>query len=400
MPAAANPVKKNLVFPVGLFVFLAGYFLFWSNKSYNNSIYLFCCVPALYFLLTNFKESTRGLSTNPLFIALACFIFYIPLSSLWHPDNQLSDTFHFYTNAFTILLFILFIKLCTKQDAAVQTNAFCLFAFSAALVAIAAFIVAKWFPEHSKLLETGRIFGVTRAILIEGYGVAILSAIFLVTIPIELWKKILLYLSIILLIFILLGGSRITLLGFLLTSLVIPIYKRQLSIIIPICFGLLLIGLAFWVIDDLSSLFLRGEEWRPKILQQLFAEACQSLWFGLGLNKHQTVQIGNNLFLNPHNALMSTFHSSGILGVVLHLSVYLTALFTAFKNRKEPLIVLAFMLLMFGFIAELTSGNRLINNPNQQWLYVWLPIGMLLGYSSRQSKNENVSTAQQVINSR
>lgn len=389
MSSIANSSINPLLLRIGLFMFLSGYFLLWTNKSYNNSIYIFCCLPAFYFLITELRCSLRSLSRNPILIALLCYLVYLPVSSLWYVENQLSDTLHFYKNALTIFLFVIFAAHIIKEDQHLYTNAFFYCSVGASIVAICSYIVWQWYPEYSRLYTPDRLFGVTRATMIEGYGVALLASCFTITNHKETWRKSALAFSIaILFIFILFSGSRITLLATLIAPLTILLFKQQRRVIIFFSIIISCLSLAFFISDELRALFFRGEPWRFKIWQHFFNEALQNPWFGAGLNSRQEVTIEGLTFLNTHNSLLSSFHSGGLLGVILHILIYITGLITAVKNRKNPIVILASIILSYGFIAELTSGGRLINNPSQQWLYIWMPIGMLLGVQQSSHKTK------------
>jgi hypothetical protein len=57
--------------------------------------------------------------------------------------------------------------------------------------------------------------------------------------------------------------------------------------------------------------------------------------------------------------------------------MYAYAAFYAWQNRKNPAVLIASTLVVFGFTAGLTEGSAFFSRPKEHWFLIWIPLALL-----------------------
>jgi O-antigen ligase len=200
-------------------------------------------------------------------------------------------------------------------------------------------------------------------------------------------EKILLWIYILVLLFLILNtyGRAVQ----LTTSFCIGIFTLRFSRKLFIFFCIL--GGSFFLLstDILHSIIMRFQQtdstglplsgrlliWKPMI--ELFKE-------------HPILGIGPNNWVNlhhgfaPHNEFIRFLTETGFLGFILFTSIWLSLLFKFIKmflHNKSPLILLALLVVLSAVF--LMSTSNLGTKAELQWT-IWAIIGLILGVSDRE----------------
>ncbi|MCZ7019123.1 hypothetical protein OH415_25755, partial [Salmonella enterica] len=56
-------------------------------------------------------------------------------------------------------------------------------------------------------------------------------------------------------------------------------------------------------------------------------------------------------------------------------------LYKGFKERAQPLFLLASALLAYGIGAGLTEGGGILSRPKEHWFLLWIPLALIAGLS-------------------
>jgi O-antigen ligase len=125
-----------------------------------------------------------------------------------------------------------------------------------------------------------------------------------------------------------------------------------------------------------EGLFSRGTSLRPEIWRAIWPQIHDAFWFGHGYDTPMRIVIPD-AFADPHNLLLGVLYDCGVVGLALWLSLYAFALAFAWRNRKEPLVMIASTLAVFGFMAGMTEGRDFLSRPKEHWFLIWIPMTLL-----------------------
>jgi O-antigen ligase len=186
-------------------------------------------------------------------------------------------------------------------------------------------------------------------------------------------------------------GSRTPLLALTACSvwlMVVHWNRRSLVLLITIA-----LALGTFLVFYPEGLFSRGTSLRPEIWKTVWPQILEAPWFGHGYNALWQIQMasGDIFFDNPHNLLLGVFYNLGVVGLTLWLSLYIVALTFSWRNRKNPLVIIASTLLVFGFAAGMTEGGAFLSRPKEHWFLIWIPMTLLFA-SELACKKEHVHT--------
>lgn len=128
--------------------------------------------------------------------------------------------------------------------------------------------------------------------------------------------------------------------------------------------------------DDLLS---RGMSYRPAIWQEALRQIQTSPWFGLGYDHPQVFRVEGLDFAlaDPHNIELAVLFCGGVVGLTLWLLMYGYAMTYAWQQRRQPAVLIASTLVVFGFVAGLTEGNAFFSRPKEHWFLIWIPLALL-----------------------
>ena len=117
---------------------------------------------------------------------------------------------------------------------------------------------------------------------------------------------------------------------------------------------------------------------RPGIWKQVISDMNGHWWLGRGYLVDPHVQAYGQEFNHAHNSYLASLRDGGLIGLVLLFALLATALLQAWKifcDRGERLYL---ALLLYGMACIFMDFDRLFVHPKEMWLYLWLPIALVL----------------------
>lgn len=189
----------------------------------------------------------------------------------------------------------------------------------------------------------------------------------------------------ILLLALLATGSRGALLAALLGHGILLYYTcRGVRNIRPLhaFVGIAIVG-ASAVSVDWSALLSRTDSFRLQIWQQAWEAWAQQPLLGLGYRAPFSMVLPYGAMITqPHSIFITALYYGGVMGLAVLLLMQGTALLQAWRQHNG----LALALLVYGMVLGLVDYNLLLVNTEIEWLFYWLPIGMVLGEVMRKQR--------------
>lgn len=195
-------------------------------------------------------------------------------------------------------------------------------------------------------------------------------------------------------------GSRTPLLALSACILWLAIcqWKPRILLVIAAAIGLALIVKVLMSIAapaelQADDLLTRGLSYRPAIWQEALRQIQASPWFGLGYGHPQVFRVEGLDFAlaDPHNIELAVLFCGGVVGLTLWLLMYAYAMGYAWQQRRQPAVLIASTLVVFGFVAGLTEGNSFFSRPKEHWFLIWIPLALLAAtrFNSQQPVEEH-----------
>jgi len=362
------------------FGFLAAFIVLPSSKLVNNYYYVLIAIPALIYFARNFKI------LKPSGLLEYIWIIFIGYALVFGLIND----FGFAKYALYILVFVSVIsKLVTSEFYEADITARAMFWSILLYVYLSVIWLAitgnYQFGDRVVILPqrlTGPIFT----------SILICCSLVLIT-PVWLRRRAIVEV----LIGFLLAGfcivfilqSRTGIVGLLLWALVVwgwIIYKNRtkshalvLLVALPIISGVVIL---LFGEEPLTKLLQRADSGRFELWQYFLSGWLNcGLLGGCGLDFEMTRPVGNQMILHEHNIFLALGVNLGLLPLLLFSIIMLLALFHAYKQQNWWGSFLAMALVLCNF-----DGNLVIESPNELWLLIWLPFGLIINKASMQEK--------------
>jgi len=385
-------ISLGYILLLGLSLFLTGYF--WQEKAtrLQTLYYLLVVTPVLLTIITQIKRY----DFNLLFILAFSLIVYYAASVLWS-DMLSSDTVFRQVKKVILLLSLFFsVSYVGKQFSDYDNkilHVILFFATSLALYNIYDLITTVGIS--SRIGGWGVLDNANTAA--EVFGVLFLFA-FMQFLKSDQKPKILIYLLISTIIFIemILNKSRGQQLA-LFVGILLVIYfspRQNLKRLIPILLlGVVSLGFILYSTDIIETIFNRNLRFdcRTAIWQELMTTAMQSPIFGRGAGASPGYEVycsnQTSLYYHAHSVYMNTFLHTGLVGVVLGLSLTGYAVIKAFNSTNKNDVFWG-IVIIYGFIALLPNGDSLVPRPNEVWMLFWIPVAFIASRASINQQKE------------
>ncbi|MDR2507004.1 MAG: O-antigen ligase family protein [Candidatus Accumulibacter sp.] len=116
----------------------------------------------------------------------------------------------------------------------------------------------------------------------------------------------------------------------------------------------------------------RGLSYRIEIWRDAIEQILEKPWFGHGLSAPLQIRVEalNQTFTDPHNLTLSELYSGGLVGGILWIMLYLTALKEAWRWQKDQWVLVLSATVVYGFAAGLTQGGAFLSRPKEHWFLV------------------------------
>ncbi len=356
---------------------LTGMFWIGDRSLYHKLYYVLVAVPTVAALALH-PQQLKALATQPLFLAFIAFSAYMMLTLLWSPtDNHPGSLFK-------RPLYIGLLLLAAGLIASHSANRFIAATYISALIAVLGalallghFLMVELPKGVDRLSGMGAFYNP----LLTSHVLGAFAAYWMATTFQSPKKNMALPITCltILLVAILATGSRTPLVGLLIgfAWLLIGGHPKR---------GFIGMGLIIAVGVALTFLYpdavlQRGLSYRPEIWTKVVGMVGERPWLGLGYDAPIKLNIPGvaEILSDPHNIELAVLYEGGIVGLLLWVVLYATALVFCWRFRSEPYINLAGTWLAFGFGAGLTEGAAFLSRPKEHWLLIWLPIAFIYG---------------------
>jgi len=384
---------------LGYGLFFMGFFVTPSNlENYHQGFYYHGLALVGLLLL---PRGFQLLYNNPIFWLLGIYLLYMSVSGLWTPELFLEPEAHRYTTkylqrALFIILFFLISSALRDHDDQGFDRMLIGVCFVAAISSLVTLLL--WYSKHP--FPGSRVWGfsLVRWTIFSAYsfGVfAVLSAYYMVRsrsrpLTIALGIAFLMLFT-----YVWLSQSRMalgaTLLAVAIVSMGSARLRDRMLVFLLVALG---VGItSMLLIPDATDMVMsRGWSFRPQIWATYLERAINNApFFGEGFLTDRT----NYVYAPPyrgvvpdaHSGYMGTLRDGGALGLGLLLSAFAFALWRSVRSasRTGNYLSLALTVAVMGFIA--TDTDRLITRTGGQWLFLWLPLILVMSDPAARRKN-------------
>mgnify|MGYP000277158151 CR=1 FL=1 len=357
-------------------LFFWGFLFFPTTKSHNNFFYLAILLPSLFLIGKYFHR----LKTSKTLILIVAYVVYMVVSCFWSTEFTAKSFLKCSRHAIYVLSFI-FISIVVRVSHLEKSNMIlrCAVILSSLFIVLS---ILNWYQSHpllSRLSDPiGRLDNPIRAGSICGF----LSLIALSIVYREKtnYKGFLFLMAFLLNIaFIVLSQSRTPMAAIAPSALILlfTFKEKRYSFLVLAAVILILWAFPAEVYKSLSDRYsYRLDMWHvvsDKIIQQPV--------FGHGYICDSTYVAGGRNWTHAHNSFLGTLRDGGLVGLGLMLAFLGTGIFQSIKIAKASGSYLHLSLLVFGIIAISFNPDRLINNPEEFWLFFWFPLALIIADS-------------------
>jgi len=359
-------------------VFLCSYFIF---DEYSEPYRFFARV-VFVFAVFILVPSVRATWSQPLFQAVAAYLFYLLLSGFWSEPMDWFRLGQKLTISVYLLSFITIPRYLVRWDNALHERSLQLCVLFAALAALTSLVV--FYSQHpdpgERLIGMGSLTNVN--IFSNVYGIFSLLAMgFALRTSRRGYRAVLLLAVGVFICFAWFGQSRTAFVSMLLAlSALVVLMQKDRRLLYTTILAALAAALVFTFPDVVEQAWLRGKGLRPEIWTQAWAQALSAPVFGHGLISPVSIEAGGELFETLHNAYLQVFWQGGVVGLCLFLVLLGLAFRSAWSWGVQQRDYTIFCMLLFTACIMMTGVDTLIARPRDQWMLFWFPLALLLAY--------------------
>ncbi|NNA57451.1 bifunctional O-antigen ligase/aminoglycoside phosphotransferase family protein [Pseudomonas koreensis] len=368
------------ILPTGYFLLLCALFFLPGRSLHHKLFYGLFSIPTLIALCLRPRE-LKELLREPIFVAVLLFACWALLSIAWGPAGEsfggmLKPPLH------TLLLFAGCYLLVRYRSDILQP-----LLFGAALVALIAttiflFMFARIYEPGMRLIGGGAFDNP----LLSSHLFGFFSAYWL-SVTMTCKRRQMMWLSVpamaIMFMAVIGTGSRTPLVALTMAALWLCFIcwnRRSVGLLI----ALFLSGAAVIILFG-QMITERGDSYRLEIWQKVLHMIADHPWIGHGYSASLAVDPGNGVsFQEPHSFALGVLYYVGIIGLLPWLFFIGRSLLSSWRQRVQPLLIIASTLLVFGIGAGLTEGGGIISRPKEHWFLLWIPLALIAALSINQ----------------
>jgi O-antigen ligase len=363
--------KQERYFSFSLFFFVFSYLLLPSTKMVNNTFYVLLAIPALiFFICGKWKDFIRR-PTSSFFLAFVGWLVVV---------GALSGDFQYFRHIIYVFLFMVVLVVLINPSPFNDSRFFRVLFWGVCIYIVGSAIV-YWANGTYPLGE--RIYWLPSRLTGTTYPAVWVAACLGLVVPTWLrerrWAEggIGLFLAFFAVSFVMqtragLVGIFVLMFIFLVEGMFRNKYKAFAFLLMAITFGSALLLLK--EVPGINRLFAVGASFRPEIWSSVISDllGCGIL-FGCGVNYDYSIIVSNGSLANhPHNVYLSIALYSGVLSMILFFLWMTRVIMLAYKHKNQWGLYLFLSLCMLLF-----DGSFPINHPNEFWLLVLLPAGLI-----------------------
>jgi len=388
-------VWMEKVTKIGIFLFLAGFYLMEPGKAHNNIFYILVLLPGLILLYKKYKE----IFNNKIIFYFSLCLLYYAISSLWGDSADFLPALK-YCIYITVFMWVFsYLIYSDKLYKNIILNSLPLIA--AFSVIVNAFFWYSNHPLSSRLYGTVGIWECIGLGISYGFaGVISLHNIFISSKKHQKYFA-LLYL-IILCIGVLLTQSRLALGAILAGSLILLIsqpIKPNIKILL-LTSPILLVLIIYFVYPQIFErhfelinqlLFKVNKIPRVIIWESLLTNMHGDLYFGHGYgikirNVIPELSHISNSFSTAHSIYIGHLYLGGIVGLILTLTAIGIMGIQSLVYSMSGNNYLSFSLFIFSVLVMSGQYTYLLDHPNEVWINILIPLALCYGLSIKKSE--------------
>jgi len=368
------------ILPTGYFLLLCALFFLPGRSSLHKIYYGLFSIPALFALCLRPRE-LKELLREPIIIAILAFLAWALLSVAWGPEGE-SFGGVIRTPLHTLMLFAGSYLLVRYRNDILQP-----LLFGAALVALVATSIfllsfARMYVPGMRLIGGGAFDNPLLSSHLFGFFCAYWLAV-----TMTCKRRQLMWLSVpamaIMFTAVIGTGSRTPLVALTMAALWLCFIcwsRRSLGLLLALAVS----GVA--VLTLFSQMILeRGDSFRLEIWQKVLHMIAERPWLGHGYSADLSVDPGIGVnFSEPHSFVLGVLYYVGIIGLLPWLFFLVWGLLSSWRQRVQPLLIIASTWLVFGIGAGLTEGGGIISRPKEHWFLLWIPLALIAALSINQ----------------
>ena len=371
------------ILPLGLLILLSGMF-YLKSRSTLSSFYLgLFGIPSLLMLCLRPRE-IKPLLGEPIIVGFLALCIWLCLSLLWSTEQN-PDFGMMKLPLQPLMLFAGCAMLLQYRNEALKPLMFC--AAIIALVATISYLVIfiRTYAPGERMVGSGAFTNPLLSSHLFGF-----FCIYWLCMCISSQRLPVLWLSVpamaVMLIAIMATGSRTPLVALALSILWLGIVSRNRRALVMIA-GLLL-GSAIILLLFPEILGDRGSSYRLQIWQIALGKIAEHPWIGHGYDSELRIDVGLGYLLEePHNFALGVLYYVGIIGLIPWVFVLAWGLLSSYRQRLQPLFVLASTLLVYGIGAGLAEGGAIITRAREHWFLLWIPLALIAALSIVNRRN-------------
>ncbi|MFZ5841763.1 MAG: O-antigen ligase family protein [Pseudomonadota bacterium] len=359
---------------------MTGIFWFEDRRDYHHTYNLLVVLPCLLLIAIGRTPLPPAQATRPLLTAVAAFIGWAALSTLWLTDpattsRSVSDMLRHATAP----IWLLFAALSLGRCPAAQLRAGLQFATVSAALSVLVFLVlhhvgnpglAWWDNPDLRLIG---FFGLQVNSLLTAH---VIGFFVVVAAALAAQQRLFWFAYTVLVAGLIACGARTALIAVGMATLVVLFGTMRISRRL-IFIGMLAITAGAVLLGDM--LLARGLSYRPEIWLQAWQEILEHPWWGTGWGSAWHYRIAAQTHpVDAHNLTLAVWRDLGSVGLLLWLAIWIGAGIAVWRRRSTPLAKLALGLLSYGVLAGVTEGVAYLSRPKEHWFIIWLPLAISL----------------------
>ncbi|TFY94263.1 polymerase [Pseudomonas nabeulensis] len=370
------------VLPIGLLLLLSALFFAGNRNVLHKFYYVLFSAPTLVLLCLRPRE-LKNLLREPLILGLLAFCAWALLSLLWSPEST-TDSDLFKRPLHTFMLFAGCGLLLHYRNELIKP-----IFFSAAVIALV--VCACNLVAFAKGFEPGmRMIGGLGALdnpLLSShlFGFFCIYWLYVCTTTQRLQV---LWFSVpalaIMTLAVLATGSRTPLVALVLAAVWIAFVSRNRRSALMI--ATLVISAAALLLFYPEAITERGSSYRLQLWSMTLHLIADHPLIGHSFNSTLALNPTEWTLSEPHSFALGVLYYVGIIGFIPWVFMLGFGLYKGFKQRAQPLFILASALLAYGIGAGLTEGGGILSRPKEHWFLLWIPLALLAGLSIAQRR--------------
>ena len=397
LPLGAQQVFSWLLL-IAFGIFLVGFLV--VPKAYELAHFKFFRSVVFLLLLLNIPVAVRLLRGNRLFSVFVLYVAYMLATVLWSDvspgyDSWAEGTWQVVRSGVLIIVFVITVVVLNRElpdafDALIRAS----LAIAGAVAIVTMATTGHWDNSftHSRLVGISFIANPVLTGVLYGF-LALLATIFLLQADSPRARIVYVTLLAVLSAYVLLTQSRTAGVALLLgiTVLFFGSGKRQIIFITSV----LAFVISLWVIvqPNLLNSLLREIPARPRIWLSVAEHSLDALVAGHGYLSDTRVQFDELAFpfVHAHSAYLATLRDGGLVGFTLLLALLGYALRLAYRVARDTGDYAYLAMMIYAAAAILPDMDRLLVRPHPLWLFLWLPIALVIAKTGAGDRQHEVS---------